>query len=324
MNLLALSEHQPERRITRLSFVMSNKIIESVYLLPIIEQRILTAYLAKVTPLDTSMPLIEISTDELSKMCGGIEMRPDRVDSATTSIMSNVVKIKGENGEWVKFTWFTTALYEPGGKLVLRVNPDLEPYLIQLKERFTQILTDVCMQFKSPYSVRLYQLLKIYYKLHEHQFTVNELKQKMEVTAKSYDKYKNFKAGVLLKAIEEINTISDLEISFEEVKFGRRVESLIFTINAKDEKGSKYPGLDEYNKLVSMKKIDIIIMLIDAICRITKYVFNEQELQKYRKETLLELYLTLKRGVYRNRKIAIPRSYFVTALESIENGNSIF
>lgn len=324
MEMTTLSQYLPEKRITRLSFVMSNKIIESVYLLPIIEQRILTAYLAKVTPLDTTMPLIEISTDELSKMCGGIEMRPDRVDAATTNIMSNVVKIKGEKDDWVKFTWFTTALYETGGKLVLRVNPDLEPYLIQLKERFTQILTDVCMQFKSPYSVRLYQLLKIYYKLHEHQFTVDDLRNKMEVTAKSYSKYKNFKSGILLKAVEEINSISDLEVSFEEVKFGRRVESLVFTISTKEEKGTKYAGLDEYNRLAEMKKIDIIIMLIDAICRITKYVFNEQELQKYRKETLLELYLTLKRGVYMNRKIAIPRSYFVAALESIEKGNSVY
>lgn len=311
-------EMHPETRLTRKQFVLSNQLIESTFMLPIVEQRILMAYLSKLTPNDAVMPFIRMTAAELMQMCGDTSMRPNRIDEATDEIMTHIIKLQNPDGSWIKFSWFTTAEYSKGGVISLRINPDLEPYLIQLKEKFTQLMTDCCMRFRSPYSVRMYQLMKEYQKIKRRSITVDELRLKMAIEAEKYEVYKNFKARVINQALKEINEKSDIYVVMEEFKAGNKVTELTFYITENDH-AEALPGLEEY---YAISRATLVAQLVKEILRVTGTTYNIRNVEQYSKKTIIELLLTLKRGVYNERKIAVPQAYFTEALEKIERGEA--
>ena len=312
-------EIRPEYRLTRRQYILSNQMVEATFMMPIIEQRILMAYLSKLTPQDKAMPYIRITTAELMEMCGDTEMRPRRIDEATDEIMTHLVKLENDDGTWIKFNWFTTAEYSKGGIITLRINPDLEPYLIQLKEKFTQLMTDCCMRFRSPYSVRLYQLLKERQKLRRRLISVDELRKKMAIEDDKYPVYKNLKARVINQALKEINEKSDIHVTLEETKAGKKVQDLTFYIEENQGLQCPYPGLESY---YSMTMPQLVKEIVDEIHRVTGQEFNWKNISPYRKDTLIELLVLLKRGLYNDEKIVSPQAYFTTTLENIERGKA--
>ena len=92
------------------------------------------------------------------------------------------------------------------------------------------------LQFKSKYTIRLYELLKskqIHDVKNTASFTVEELKTRLDATI--YKEFKSFNTRVIKTAINEINLYSDLIISCEYIKKSRKTEKIIFTIESKDK-----------------------------------------------------------------------------------------
>ena len=110
------------------------------------------------------------------------------------------------------------------------------PFLLKLKQNFTQYEIIWTLHFKSKYSIRLYELVKsIHYReleLYKKKYTVCGLKKLLD--GEKYKEYRDFKRRVLVPAIDEINQYSDKTVSFEEVRRGRKVVAIEFTISSKD------------------------------------------------------------------------------------------
>lgn len=79
----------------------------------------------------------------------------------------------------------------------------------------------------SPYAIKLYKLLYQYKKISKRVFSVEELKTQFGIKDK-YPNYKNFKQRVLEPSIMQINEKTDLYVNYEEKKFGRKVDKIIF------------------------------------------------------------------------------------------------
>lgn len=91
---------------------------------------------------------------------------------------------------------------------------------------------DILSKFKSFYSQRLYELLRLWSRTDVEitkEFKLDQLKFIFGVENK-YPNYKNFKQRVLSQAVKEINMVGNMEISIEEIKKSRKVESIKFTI----------------------------------------------------------------------------------------------
>jgi plasmid replication initiation protein len=84
---------------------------------------------------------------------------------------------------------------------------------------------------KSQYSVRLYELLKSYEWRHSQTFQIEELKRIL--SAENYTRFPDFKRYVLDISMREINDLSDLTVTYEIVKEGRRYAKLDFSIKLK-------------------------------------------------------------------------------------------
>lgn len=123
------------------------------------------------------------------------------------------------------------------GIIKLRLHKRLAPYLLQLEKGYFKALFKYTIDAQSKYTIPLYEFLKSWEKVKGGIKVVNlqELRERMDATEKSKDNIAEFKRRALDPAVKEINAFTDLFISYETIKVGRKVEQIKFTIKIKDK-----------------------------------------------------------------------------------------
>lgn len=121
--------------------------------------------------------------------------------------------------------------------VVLKLDDDLKPYLLNLQKNYTKYELLNIVKMNSKYSVKLYELLKSWEKARKgiKTFEMNKLQEYLEVP-KSYNDFSLFKTKVLKIALKEINEITDLLVSYDIEKKGKKVSALTFHISKKEIK----------------------------------------------------------------------------------------
>ena len=127
---------------------------------------------------------------------------------------------------------------------------EIMPYLIELKEKFTQYALSDLVDLNSKYSIILYKWLSMNYNQYEHysnkggrraeqveryrnpSILVKELRI-MSDTVNEYKDFRNFDKWVLKKPIEEINKYTSFNVSYDKIKKGRSIDSIVFHIEKK-------------------------------------------------------------------------------------------
>ena len=112
---------------------------------------------------------------------------------------------------------------------------------------FTQYLLKNTINFKSVYSVRLYELLKQWKKSDPKKmpmFELQKLRGQLGVADDDYSRMYDFKRYVLDKAVTEINEHSDLDVSYTQRKKGRVIIGFDFKIKTKREEKNITPERD--------------------------------------------------------------------------------
>lgn len=123
--------------------------------------------------------------------------------------------------------------------MIKPIEEDLVPYLFGLKQQFTQYQLLDILAMKSVYSIRIYELLKSYAGLKKKVFELDDLKKKLMVeNISSYNRFPDFRRKVLDVAINEINNLTALNVSYEPISKGRKVIKIEFHMNMK--KASEY------------------------------------------------------------------------------------
>ena len=135
-------------------------------------------------------------------------------------------------------------------KVMIRFNQDIIPYLIELKQNFTKYALSEIMELNSKYSIILYKWLSMQYNQYEHysnkggrraeqvesyrnpSISVKELRTITD-TVNEYKEFWNFENRVLKKGIEEINAHTSFNVSYEKIKKGRSIDSIVFHIEKK-------------------------------------------------------------------------------------------
>lgn len=155
----------------------------------------------------------------------------------------DLIEIVQNDGSWKKFRWIQEASYiAKTGTAEIILSPSIYPYILNLENNFSTIKLNTLLSFKSGYTIRLYQLLKKWSKLGKWKIDVDELKmllgipfvEKNGVKTFKLDLYGNFKNRSLKPAIEEINELTEFNITLEEIKQVRKVKALNFIISKKE------------------------------------------------------------------------------------------
>lgn len=141
----------------------------------------------------------------------------------------------------VLLRWIERPEFEEGF-VTLELNPYLAPYLLQLDSSYFQSKFKYTIESKSKYTIPLYELLKSWEKVSSRKktFEIMELRSYMDAMDKSKDNSSEFKRKALDPAVKEINEITDLFVEYKEIKRGRKVTHIEFTILQKADKNIPY------------------------------------------------------------------------------------
>lgn len=136
----------------------------------------------------------------------------------------------------------------------IKLDEDLIPLLFDLGQKFAQYQLYNILAMKSAFSVRIYELLKSYAFQKSKTFDIDELKRLLMVeNVKSYKDFSLFRKKVLEKAQEEINELTDINVSFEPITKGRKVIKVKFRIDAKNPIERMLAGATAQDRLDSIK-----------------------------------------------------------------------
>ncbi len=209
------------------------KLINAKYKLNTSEIKFIMTAIAQIDANDKEFQEYEIKVSELEQKLQA-EQNETRLKQFVKRIMSKPLEVPTDDG-WAVFNWFTKVQYiRQEARFIVRIDKDLKPYLLELKNRFVKYNLKYILPLQSSYSIRIYQLLKEYEKLTKRTFTVQELQELLQVP-KSLKRYDNFKRKVLKVAEKELIEHSDIFFEFEEIKQGRRVNEILFRIKPNKE-----------------------------------------------------------------------------------------
>ncbi len=235
----------------------SNNLIEARHKRPLTarEQKIVLTMVGMIQPSDEDFKDYRISVKRFSEMLGlKGSVKYTQMKGIAENLMSKTVEIPKKNGGWILANWISSAEYKEGeGIIELSFSPKLKPYMLQLKNQFTSYRLSNILNLNSTYSIRLYELMKKWQHLGKWGCSVEDLREKLGVGERIYPRYANLKARVLAPAIAEVNEKTDLFIRFNEIKSGRSVERIEFTIRHAPEKEIKLP--EPKKKLEQSKKV---------------------------------------------------------------------
>jgi len=163
-------------------------------------------------------------------------------------------KIKEEAGKGFKFINIVPIPYvewtDYNDEVLIRFSPEIIPYLVNLKKNFTQHALSDLAELNSKYSLILYRWLSMNYNQYEHysakggrreeqveayrnpSISVKELRI-MTDTVNEYQRFTNFTKKILDIPLKEINDNTTFKVSYEKVKKGRSIDSIVFHIEKK-------------------------------------------------------------------------------------------
>ena len=135
-------------------------------------------------------------------------------------------------------------------EVLIRFSPEIIPYLVNLKKNFTQHALSDLAELNSKYSIILYRWLSMNYNQYEHysvkggrraeqveayrnpSISIKELRE-MTDTINEYKLMHQFTERILKEPLEEINAHTSFNVSYEKVKKGRSIDSIVFHIEKK-------------------------------------------------------------------------------------------
>ncbi len=215
----------------------ANELVEANYKFDIWEDRIFLMTLAQIKPNDEDFKEYKIYIRDLVNKYGiSTNNVYNFVRDAVESLRKKKITIPHRFGDDMGL--LTTGLLAAYGEVskdeasyvVVELHPKLKPYLLQLKERFTQYNISFLMKMQSSHSKRIYKLLKQYERIGFRRFKINQLRKILCIEEGEYDRYYDFKRRFIHKAQKDLEEYTDLVFTYEEKKERRKVTELIFYI----------------------------------------------------------------------------------------------
>ena len=163
-------------------------------------------------------------------------------------------QIKEEAGKGFKFKSIVPIPYvewtDYHDEVKIEFHREIMPYLINLKKNFTQHALSEISELNSKYSIILYRWLSMNYNQYEHysakggrraeqvesyrnpSISIKELRI-MTDTVNDYERFQSLETWILKKPLEEINAHTSFDVTYDKIKKGRSIDSIVFHIEKK-------------------------------------------------------------------------------------------
>ena len=151
---------------------------------------------------------------------------------STDKLIKTDIKIKNTNNpkHFLRINLCSKAEYnESEGCISIKLTDDIMPYIKQIGERFVLYNLKDLYNFGSLYTTRLYELIQQYKDTGWFVKTVEDLRFIFAVGDNKYLSYYDFKRKTFKHACDEINRNFNINLKFEEIKLGRKVNKIKFS-----------------------------------------------------------------------------------------------
>lgn len=213
------------RNIVKQSYELNN----ARYRLSVVETDIIFKMIAEIKNEDKDFQTYTFKVTELEKSLGRSLDRAYLKETAK-NLMKKPLTIHRGGRNFLTIGWLSSFEYfADRGEIELCFDPKLKPYLLELQGRFVKSDIRYIFKLTSEYSKRIYTIFKQWEKLGKYEISVEEWQTILEVP-KTQKMYGEFKRKVLEIAKKQINDNTDLIVDFKEIKTGRKVTGLIWTI----------------------------------------------------------------------------------------------
>ena len=163
-------------------------------------------------------------------------------------------QIKKEHDKGFKFVSIVPIPYvewtDYNDEVKIEFHREIMPYLINLKTNFTQHALSDIAELNSKYAIILYRWLSMNYNQYDHYsvkggrrekqvesyrnpiMSMQDLRQITD-TVDEYKRFYNFEKWVLKEPLSEITNHTTLNVTYEKIKKGRSIDSIVFHITKK-------------------------------------------------------------------------------------------
>ncbi|HDR7594544.1 RepB family plasmid replication initiator protein (plasmid) [Bacillus mycoides] len=223
----------------------SNTLIEANSRLNLVEQKMLLCLASNIEPNDRDFKTYTFPIKQFHDLLGlSGSIKYTELSKITKELLSKVIEIRAGE-ELIQVSWLSSAIYNRNkGTIDMRFDPLLKPFLLELSSKFTSYRLANVVKLKSTYAIRIYELLKQYEDLKERTISLENLRYYLDAMD-VYPNYANFKQRVLNPSQKELNQKTDISFEFEEIKLGRKVQKIRFTIRSQKRKD---PDLVHFEK----------------------------------------------------------------------------
>lgn len=298
--------------------VKANKLIEARYDLTLNEQKIILYATSQIDRDKGEFNFIELDINEFTELLDTKGKRYEEIRNIARELRKKEIIINTDDKEYIT-GWISSITFRKNtGKIKIRFDDDLIPYLLQLKSRFTRYPLKNILYLKSKYSIRIYELLKQYENIGKREFELEELR-KILFIEDQYNRIYDLERFILEPVKNEINEYTDIIIDYEKQKKGRKISGISFTIEAKDLQDKIY--IEYLNEFYDIKEMQIKMGLLEENFN-AKQVMNiyEKAIEKMGNENINPFeYIRLN---YLNIKDK-ARNKYSYLLKALENDYSV-
>lgn len=245
-------------KIKSKNVVKHNNLIESSYSLKSVHQKIILILVSTINQDDRAFNEVAVPVIEMLKLLGLSKNDYQFLKRITKELNSQVVEyIEHVDGDEIltQAPWMSYAKYSDG-LVKLKLNDHIKPYVLNLTANFTSYKLKVTLQFKSKYSIRLYELISQYLKIGKRKIEISKLRAMIGVPEKSLKRWADFKRYVLDHVKKELDEKSDISFKYTPIKDGRSFNEIEFDIyknKAKDEDNSLDGSISNLLNFISQK-----------------------------------------------------------------------
>lgn len=214
----------------------SNELVEASYNLTLWEQRLILASLARINPKKEIPKEVIITASDYAELMQVTPKNAHReLYQAAEKLYERSIKINHDDCV-EEFRWIQRkAIYHKGeGKVSFLWSDDVLAYISQLERRFTQYkLADVA-KLNTSYAIRMYELLMRFNSTNQRWINLSDFRSLFQLEDK-YILFRDLNKRVIKPAIKEINSSSNLEVTYSTKKKGKSVVSLYFDFQEKKQ-----------------------------------------------------------------------------------------
>lgn len=220
--------------------VKSNDLINARYDWTALQQRMILLMIAQLDSADEDFGTQRIDIADLVDRSGlSSNAYYERAAEAAEVLLDQKIFVRTDAGRWRGYNLLSFVEPHPG-HINARFNPDMRPFLLQLKRRFTRYILGHVLRFQSPYSVRIYEMAMQFQDIGHRTLPLDDLRETLDVASK-YPRFYDFKRRILDQAVREIARHTDHVVTYDIVKQGRTPTAVRLHVRRR-EPGEAAPG----------------------------------------------------------------------------------